>query len=243
MRARVRIFLFLFFLQLPGLVQAQAESSDLQTNYYFHPLPMFRGSYYLGADIKVADSSWTLGPLVVYGRRNFESGADGYIEVFGGGAQAVFYMRRPALTQGWYLSSSALFAYARAEEELIDGTSTGEANGLIFDALIGYHWAWNHFNIKLGAGYTFGVIGEATVTSADGSQTRKRGYNWFEGPTIDFILGLAFGVFRLLGFSSFGSFVSFEMWDLGARGTWVRAGLGCARDLGGRGTWVGFSRG
>jgi len=183
------------FLLITNSALAQSGETGRSANIHFGPIHAIAGLVYGGVDIRLSDSSWTLGPLLVVGRLQLadEAGVErARASYLGGGLQGVYYFGRPAITQGWYLSPSIWVMNIEVKQDIGGSSWKGEGTGTVLSGIAGYQWIWESFNIKFGGGLQAGGVGEVKVTSPDGQQTRSTDTSQFGGLALEFAFGWAF---------------------------------------------------
>jgi hypothetical protein len=185
-----KLFLLLaIFLCLSFSSHLRADTSEKTINVDVGPLGLLVGALSLGVDIKIGETSWTVGPELLYwdtriGDYNFK--ASGF------GVRADWYADRPALTEGWYVGPFARYSSWKVTYTNSNGsTGDGSANGLLLGAIGGYHWFWDNFNIRLGLGYGLNTATKTDIHYSDGTRSDSTSAN-VGGLTGEFDFGLAF---------------------------------------------------
>jgi hypothetical protein len=171
---------------------ASGSSSDMY-DFRFMPVGLIIGAVSTELDIKIADD-WTLGPQLSYWHHNFsaDSGFTSSFDVtaWGAGVRANWF-KNGAFNSGLYVGPSLGYANIKVTTSDSGGSRSAELSTAVAEAIVGYAWFWNSFNILLGGGVTTTLgSNDITVTKSDGSTYKVN--TRIAGPALEFSLGWTF---------------------------------------------------
>ncbi len=150
---------------------AFAASGDTM-NFRFSPLGLVFGLLSVSMDFKVSED-WTVGPRGSYWRLKYD-GILSEVEVtaYGFGGRANWF-KNGVFTDGLYLGPSIEYASAKATVTDSAGGSSATASLLFAQAIVGYGWFWDSFNIMLGGGLSL-PLGDADLETTENGVKTKR---------------------------------------------------------------------
>ena len=176
----IRLICLLVFLL--GVNFAQAN-----TNIRFSPLSPLVGVIDVEVDFKVSEA-WSVGPQL-----SILSTEDGNYDVSGYkvGVRANYFFSGSVFTQGWYFGPSVSVISVNVKENIAISNYEGDAKGINFNALFGYQWMWESFNINLGGGPSYVSLGKIRTKDNSGNTESYDGFSGV-GLAIEFMLGWKF---------------------------------------------------
>ena len=188
-RTLCRIVCVAFALSAFASVSAFAAEGDKSINIEVSPLGLIIGDLSVTVDFRLGDSSWTIGPRASYWNLKF---GDVTFKAYGYGVRADYYLGRPALTDGWYLGPFFDYGSFKITKTNVSGSpGEGSRAGTTFGLMVGYHWFWENFNLKLGLGYGFSSITDFSIHYDDGTSDSYGSHNP-GGVVPEFTFGWAF---------------------------------------------------
>lgn len=125
------------------------SSSTAEVNLRVAPLSTLLGMFDFSLDVPIAPA-WTLGPEIVYWDAEYSS-VD--VMAYAVGLRANYYFAGEVFAQGWYLGPSVQYLSVEVEDDdPFFGKLSAETTAISGSTVVGYHWMWDSFNIKLGGG-------------------------------------------------------------------------------------------
>jgi hypothetical protein len=143
----------------------------------------------ISTDVNVAvGEDWSLGPQFSSSHLKV---SDYTISGTSFGLRGNYFFGGASFAEGWYLGPFASYSNWQVKDESPGVNKEGSASGVTIGAILGYHWAWENFNIDFGlggAGTSFG-----TVKVKDNNTGQEENVNvGFIGVTYEFMIGWAF---------------------------------------------------
>lgn len=171
---------------------ALADSSNIM-NLRFDPLGLLIGIASLDLDVKLADN-WTLGPTIKYWRLSVSGSgtvtSNFSVSAFAVGGRANWFANG-VYRDGLYVGPSIQFGSATVTATDVDGERRATASGLFAQALVGYGWFWDSFNILLGGGFNL-PLGNAKAEYKDSSGSVEEVTTLRSRLALEFSLGWTF---------------------------------------------------
>lgn len=172
----------IFFINSP---KAEAKIGDFR----FNPVMAALGLITVNVDFNL-EKGWTLGPEVIYW--NLTSTGLKYNGT-GVGVRGNYYFSKKFDSDSWYLGASLTHLSLKISESiLLFGNVESNASYLRGVALFGYHWAWETFNIHLGAGYGFASVNKFDLKDSAGVTQKTTDKNATLGLGAEFSIGWYF---------------------------------------------------
>jgi hypothetical protein len=177
----------------PIFSEVPPAASPDRFNAVVNPFALLVGRAAVGLDFALTPQI-TVGPRLQYWNLSLSATTDFEefkIREIGLGARANYHPGQ-ALQTGFY-AGGALGYTARAVDTRGKGsgqTITGDGAGMYLEALGGYQWFWEQFNVAAGAGFQL-PLGSSKIKITDGSKTEEVALI-SSGLTLEFNIGFAF---------------------------------------------------
>lgn len=162
-------------------------SAFAETNIRLSPLSPLAGVIDVEVDFKVSEA-WSFGPQLSI-LNTFNGGYD--ISGYKVGARANYFFSGAVFTQGWYFGPSISVLSVNVKDNRDILKYEGDASGINFNALFGYQWMWESFNINLGGGPSYFSLGEIKTKDNSGNTENYDGFSGV-GLALEFMLGWKF---------------------------------------------------
>jgi len=173
-----------------GRVVANPDDS---MNFRFSPLGALIGIYSTQLDINSGDQ-WTVGPSASYWKMTVDKKdnlvEDIKVEAWAIGVRANWY-KNGVYSDGLYVAPSLHYFDADARSRDVLGEVKGSGTGFTAQAVAGYGWYWESFNILLGGGVSV-PMGNAKLTVTDSVGNRTESDAFKTRIAFDFTLGWTF---------------------------------------------------
>ncbi len=184
---------FLMLLFVPLLVlsfviltpyTSRAESDD-HVNLQFSPLELLASALQVGAEFKLGDSAWTIGPELLFKSRHGD-------DVFGLKLRGDYYFSGEAFTRSWYISPIYEYKnFAFNQGDSTGGTARARSITNSIGVRGGYHWYWRSFNMRLGGGFSLVKPKPYTITYSDGTRENYDG-STYNSAVAEYDIGWSF---------------------------------------------------
>lgn len=177
--------LFLALILCLPLKAENPQSNDggpFPINVRINPLSILLGVIHADMDFRVANRV-TFGPALGFASRTSSSVIATGLNL---GVRANFYLTGDAISDSWYVSSSAGVLFLTSKS----GASEARSNALNLGFTAGYQWVFaSGFNVMLGLGAVYYAI-DKKQTATDGSVISVPSYSGTL-PRLDFTVGFA----------------------------------------------------
>lgn len=113
------------------------------------------------------DNHWTVGPVAGYSEIKLGSvGNEGW-----SGGVATTYHFNETFADGWFATLGATYGSSRIfAEDSFGNVDSAHVNNFSVQALGGYRWFWDHFNLSIGLGLATNSASDSNITDRNGNK-------------------------------------------------------------------------